>query len=78
MDNLYLEGEFGQDSWTYFDFQFNKCVNSTENDNFCMPQEEIDKRLDGGYIGMFMNDLAIHPDDYSNPSHIFGKNIFCI
>ena len=76
MDNLYLEGEFGQDSWTYFDFQFNKCVNSTENDNFCMPQEEIDKRLDGGYIGMFMNDLAIHPDDYSNPSHIFGKNIF--
>lgn len=76
VDDLYLEGEFGQDSWSYIDFQFNKCVNSTENNNFCMPQEEIDKRLDGGYVGLFMNDLSIHPDDYINPSHVFGKNIF--
>ena len=75
-EDLYLEGEFGQEKWTYFDFQFNKCVNTTENNNTCMSSEEIANRLDGGYMGVFMNDITILPKNYKEPSHMFGKNVF--
>ena len=75
-EDLYLEGEFGQEKWTYFDFQFNKCVNTTENNFTCMSQEEIATRLDGGYMGVFMNDITILPKQYKDPSHMFGKNVF--
>ena len=75
-EDLYLQGEFGQESWKYLNFQFSKCVNSSANNNTCKSQEEIDKRLDGGYIGVFMNDLAVHPNDYQTPFHSYGKNLF--
>lgn len=73
---IYLKGDFGQSEWTYLNFEFSKCVNSSKNNNSCSSQEEIDSRLDGGYVGIFMTDLNIVPNNFNNPSQLYGKNIF--
>ena len=75
---IYLKGDLGQSEWTYLNFEFSKCVNSSKNNNSCASQEEIDSRLDGGYIGIFMTDLNIVPNNFNNPSQFYGKNIFTI
>ena len=74
--NIYLKGDFNQKQWTYLNFEFNKCINSSSNNNSCAPQEEIDSRLDGGYIGMFMTDLNVIPNNFHNPTSVYGKNVF--
>ena len=66
--NIYLKGDYHQKQWTYLNFEFNKCINSSSNNNSCAPQEEIDSRLDGGYIRMFMTDLNIIPNNFHNPT----------
>ena len=74
--DIYLKGDFGQNNWTYLNFEFNKCINSSLNNNSCASQEEIDSRLDGGYIGMFMTDLDVIPNNFRNPTSFYGKNVF--
>ena len=71
-----MSGDFGQETWAYLDFKFKKCVNSTENKNHCQSIEEINRRLDGGYFGMFITDTLIQPANYTFPSFSFGKNIY--
>lgn len=73
---IYLKGDFGQAQWTYLNFEFNKCINSSLNNNSCASKEEIDSRLDGGYIGMFFTDLSILPNNFENPTNFYGKNLF--
>lgn len=74
--NIYLKGGFGQSQWTYLNFEFNKCINSSLNNNSCVSQEEIDSRLEGGYIGMFMTDINVIPSNFHNPTSYYGKNVF--
>ena len=71
-----IEGDFGTDVWTYITFSFSRCKNSTQNNNSCMPDDEITHRLDGGYLGIFMTDKTIVATNYKQPAEIYGKNIF--
>jgi hypothetical protein len=74
--DIYLQGSFGQPEWTYLNFEFNKCINSSENNNSCLPENEMNSVLDGGYVGLFVTDFSVYPNDYKNPLHLYGKNIF--
>ena len=84
LENLYcvnltgieLRGVYMEDKWTTINFQFIKCINSTNNNNFCKTPDEISEILNGGYIGIFTTDYQIIPSNYKNPAQIYGKNIF--
>ena len=75
-ENIYLQGEYGKSTYSYINFEFSRCVNTTENNNTCKSEEEINSRLTGGYLGMFISDLSIIPNNYEHPSNIYGKNLF--
>jgi hypothetical protein len=74
--DLFLKGDFGREVWSWLDFSFFKCRNSTENEYKCRDEEEINRRLHGGYFGMFITDTTIEPSNYQNPAKSFGRNIF--
>ena len=84
IDNIYclnltgfsIEGEFMRDRWRTILFNFEKCVNSTDNNFTCESLEEIEKTLNGGYIEVFITDSTIIPNNYKKPMKIFGRNIF--
>ena len=75
-EDIFLQGEYGKAAWSYINFEFSRCVNKTENNNMCKSEEEINSRLTGGYLGMFISDLSIIPNNYEHPSNIYGKNLF--
>jgi hypothetical protein len=74
--SFHLEGEFGRKIWAYIEFSFKRCQNSTLNNFSCKGKEEIERRLSGGYFGLFITDIAIQPSNYSEPSLYFGENLF--
>ena len=84
IDNIYclnltgfsIEGEFMRDRWRTILFNFEKCVNSTDNNFTCESLEEIEKTLNGGYIEVFITDSTIIPNNYKKPMKVFGRNIF--
>ena len=85
LDNLYclnpntsttLKGESGMKRWQYLQFRFRKCENSTEGKVSCYSAEEINEKLRGGYIGLFISHYSIVPNNYSHPMGIYGKHIF--
>ena len=65
-----------RDRWRTILFNFEKCVNSTENNFTCESLDEIDNTLNGGYIELFITDTTIIPNDYKKPIKTFGRNIF--
>lgn len=74
--SFHLEGEFGRKVWAYIEFSFKRCKNSTLNNFTCKSDEEIKRRLSGGYLGLFITDVTIQPSNYSEPSLYFGENLF--
>ena len=84
IENLYclkngtfeIEGEFQSNYFRYLYFKFSKCKNSTENNNTCESEETIKDILSGGYIGVFMSDKSVDPNQFSSPYQIYGKNVF--
>lgn len=78
--NLYLEGTFDVNSWTYLDFSFKKCNNLTLNKegklSICASPDEIEAALEKGYFSYFMSDYNMFPNDYNKPIQMFGKNFF--
>lgn len=49
-----VEGYWGASKMGFVRVILNKCVNTTENNNHCYPEETIDKYLNGGYLSMFI------------------------
>jgi hypothetical protein len=73
--DLYIQGDYGTQIWSYLRINFKKCENTTEESK-CVPEEEIMKQLSSGFVGAFSSDLTVVANDYKNPSNIYGKNIF--
>ena len=71
-----IEGEYQSESFQYLYFSFSKCKNSTFNNNSCESEEIINSVLKGGYIGIFMSDNIIIPNNFSVPFQTYGKNLF--
>ena len=76
INNIILRGNFKNAIWNVLYLKFSKCINSTENNNSCKSNEIIDEYLKGGYLGIFLSDIIIEPNNFENPSQLFGKNIF--
>ena len=73
-EDYFLEGNFGDEVWSYISIRFYKCTNSTGTK--CKNEEEIDSILSGGYVGLFVSDTTVYPNNFNSPSHTYGKNIF--
>ncbi len=70
-----IEGEYQSDSFQFLYFTFSKCDNLTSN-NSCHSEETINSILSGGYIGIFMSDKVVIPNNFTVPYQTYGKNIF--
>ena len=60
-----IEGEYASNVFSYLYFNFQMCKNSSDNGNFCESRENIEKILNGGYVGMFMSDKSVIPKRFS-------------
>ena len=84
LNNLYcineslisIQGQFKKNIWSYINLRFYICNKTEDNLNKCASESEIKSRLNGGYIGIFMTDFNVIPTNYSNPSNIFGTNVY--
>ena len=76
ISNIEIKGAFKTSIWNVLYFKFSKCINSTKNNFSCQSNEVIDKYLKGGYLGVFLSDYIIEPNNFKNPSQFYGKNIF--
>lgn len=74
--NTYVKGDYGQEEYSYLHFGFNKCQNTTENNNHCSSASDMSLHLNGGYISMFMSDSYVVPTNFSYPFATYGKNMY--
>ena len=65
--DLALTGGFIYNQFSCIRILLYPCVNKTENNNHCKPQEEIDKVLAGGYFSVLLKDIGLNPTNYSFP-----------
>jgi len=65
--NLTLAGGYKYDRMTYIRIRIYPCVNSTENNNSCKPQEVIDRYLSSGFFSIILKDFGLNPLNYTVP-----------
>jgi hypothetical protein len=65
--NATLIGGYKYDKMSYIVIKIYPCVNNSNNNNHCKPQELIDKYLKGGYFSMFSKDIGLNPENFSYP-----------
>ena len=65
--NLTLSGNFKYDRLSYIKINIYPCVNTTENNNHCKPQEIINTFLSGTFISVLVKDIGLEPSNYLNP-----------
>ena len=65
--NLTLIGGLKFDKISYIQIEIYPCVNSTENNNHCKPQNEIDSHLSGSYFSILVKDKGLDPSNFVNP-----------
>ena len=62
-----LEGYYTMERYSFIKLNFQRCVNTTENNNHCYPKEIIDKNLTITQIDTKLQDIELTPQDYDNP-----------
>lgn len=65
--NLKLEGGPSHIKMSYIKINIYPCVNSTQNNNHCQPQEIIDRYLTSGYFSILAKDIGFNPLNYKVP-----------
>jgi uncharacterized membrane protein len=65
--NLTLKGGYKYENMSYLRIRIYPCINTTENNHHCKPQEVIDNYLKGGYISILTKDIGLNPINYSFP-----------
>lgn len=65
--NLTLQGNFKYDRLSYIQINIYPCVNTTDNNNHCKPQEIINSFLSGTFISFLIKDIGLEPSNYLNP-----------
>ena len=84
LDNLYcpelledtLMGHFSYDEYSYLYVEFFPCINSTENNNHCKPEEEIDFYLRNTFVCFEMEDVELTPINYKKPVMERNQDIY--
>ena len=75
-NNINLKGDFMQNNWNIIRFNFTKCVNSSNNNNKCKSENEINELLNGGYLGIFIPDYTYEPNIYNKPYNTYIKYLY--
>jgi len=65
--NLTLTGGYKYERMTYIRIRIYPCVNNTENNNTCKPQDKIDYYMSSGYFSIIFKDFGLNPSNYSVP-----------
>ena len=65
--NLSLTGGYNHNKMSYINIYLYPCINNTENNNHCKPQEIIDSYLKGGYFSILIKDIGLDPKNYTSP-----------
>ena len=65
--NLTFAGGYKYERMTYIRIRIYPCVNSTENNNSCKPQEDIDHYMSSGYFSIILKDFGFNPSNYTFP-----------
>ena len=52
---------------SYIKIYLYPCINKTENNYYCQPQEIIDSYLKGGYFSILIKDIDLDPNNYTSP-----------
>ena len=60
-------GGYKYEKFNYLRLRIYPCVNSSNNNNSCKPQEEIDRFLASGYYSILIKDFGLNPSNYSYP-----------
>jgi hypothetical protein len=76
LDNNFfsLKGDCMKEHLNYIKLNFSKHKNTIENK--CESEEEINRLLNGGFIGIFILDNSLDSNKYNNPYKTFIKNIY--
>ena len=65
--SLTFAGGYKYERMTYIRIRIYPCVNNSDNNNHCKPQEEIDKYMSSGYFSIIMKDVGLNPSNFSFP-----------
>ena len=77
LDNdLNLKGGYMNNYWNYIKLNFSKCENSTENNNKCKNEKEINELLIDSYIGIFLPDYSFEPSKFNNPYKTYIRHLY--
>ena len=66
--NLTLAGGMKYERFSYIRIRIYPCVNTTENNNSCSPQEDIDRYMSNGYFSIIFKDIGLNPSNYTYPT----------
>ena len=66
--NLTLGGGFKYNKISYIRINIYQCINNTENNNHCLPQNEINYYLTSTYFSVLARDIGLNPSNYSFPA----------
>ena len=65
--NLTLAGGYKYERFSYIRIRIYPCVNTTENNNSCKPQEQIDKFMSSSYFSIILKDIGFNPSNFADP-----------
>ena len=65
--NLTFAGGYKYERMTYIRIRIYPCVNSTDNNYSCKPQELIDSYMSSGYFSIILKDFGLNPSNYTFP-----------
>ena len=65
--NLTFAGGYKYERMSYIRIRIYPCVNTTENNNTCKSQEDIDYYMSSGYFSIIFKDFGLNPSNYKIP-----------
>ena len=65
--NLTFAGGYKYERFSYIRIRIYPCVNSSENNNSCKSQDEIDYYMSSGYFSIILKDIGLNPSNYEVP-----------
>ena len=71
-----LRGYWGYHYNSFLGIVLSKCVNSTENNNHCLPIEQIEDNLTGGMLSVYSENHILDIDNFESPLKRYFNDIF--
>ena len=65
--NVSLLGGINYNKMNYLTIKLYPCINNTQNNYHCKPQEIIDSYLNDGDLSIIIKDIGLDPSDYESP-----------